>query len=286
MNRLAFLLLLCLQGFFGHIHAQDHALLWKISGNGLVKPSYLFGTIHQICTEDYFWTDTMQKYFHRSEQLCLELDMDDPLMAIKVAQNTMSTNGKTLRDYFTPKEYARLSAYIKESTGQSIEVYNRLKPVWLVLTLSSGDVGCEETTAYEIQLMKEAAQYKMNVAGLETVEEQMNALDNIPEDKIKPYILEIIDGRTEQNTAVFKEMVELYKSQDIDALYQLINSEGEGSMNIDKLLDGRNRKWISRISNIAKEKSTFFAVGAGHLGGKTGVIALLRDAGFTLEPLK
>ncbi|RQO29853.1 TraB/GumN family protein [Taibaiella sp. KBW10] len=286
MNKLVFLLFLCLQSIAGSLCAQGNALLWKISGKGLSKPSYLFGTIHQICTEDYFWTDTMQKYFHRTEQLCLELDMDDPLMSVKIAQSSMSTDGKTLKDYLTPKEYARLATYIKEETGQGIEVYNRLKPIWVVLSLSSGDVGCETTTAYETRLMDSAGKYKMNVTGLETVEEQMNALNDIPNDKIKPYILDIIDGRTEQNTSVFKQMVALYKAQDIEALYRLINAEDNATMSMDKLLDGRNRKWISRIAEMAREKSTFFAVGAGHLGGSSGVIALLRKDGFTVEPLK
>lgn len=268
------------------LRAQESSLLWKISGKELAQPSYIFGTIHQICEEDYFWTDTMQKYFHRAQQLCLELDLDDPLMMIKVSQHSMNTGNKTLRDYFTPKEYERLSAYVKKHNGQSMELYNRMKPIWLVLTLSNGDLGCDAATAYEIHLMDSAKKYDMPVLGLETVDEQMTALGSIPEEKIKPYILDIIDGRTEQNTELFQRMVRTYLKQDVETLYRIIEAENDAMLSMDKLLDNRNKRWISRIGDIGKDKSTFFAVGAGHLGGPGGVLALLRSAGYTVEPLK
>ncbi|WP_129021908.1 TraB/GumN family protein [Edaphocola flava] len=268
------------------LRAQESSLLWKISGKELAQPSYLFGTIHQICEEDYFWTDTMQKYFHRAQQLCLELDMDDPLLAVKVSQHSINTGNKSLKDYFTPKEYSRLSVYIKEHTGQSMEMYNRLKPIWLVLTLSNGDLGCDAATAYEIHLVDSAKKYEMPVMGLETVDEQMAALSSIPEDKIKPYILDIIDGRTEQNTELFQRMVATYLKQDVEALYRIIESENDAMLSMDKLLDNRNKRWIARIADIGKNKSTFFAVGAGHLGGPGGVLALLRQAGYTVTPLR
>ena len=122
--------------------------------------------------------------------------------------------------------------------------------------------------------------------GLETVDEQMAALSSIPEDKIKPYILDIIDGRTEHNTELFQLMVKTYLKQDVEALYRIIESENDAMLSMDKLLDNRNKRWISRIADIGKQKSTFFAVGAGHLGGPGGVLALLRHAGYTVEPLK
>ena len=268
------------------LRAQESSLLWKISGKELSEPSYIFDTIHQICAEDYFWTDTMQKYFHRAQQLCLELDLDDPLMMIKVSQHSMNTGKKTLKDYFTPKEYERLTAYVKKHNGQSMELYNRMKPIWLVLTLSNGDLGCDAATAYEIHLMDSAKKYEMPVLGLETVDEQMAALSSIPEEKIKPYILDIIDGRTEQNTELFQLMVRTYLKQDVESLYRIIESENDAMLSMDKLLDNRNKRWISRIADIGKDKSTFFAVGAGHLGGPGGVLALLRSAGYTVEPLK
>lgn len=286
MKRFLFLCCLLFTAAVSVARAQEASLLWKITGKGLSKPSYIFGTIHQICDEDYFWTDTMQKYFHRAEQLCLELDMDDPLMAVKVAKSSMNTSNKSLRDYFTPKEYVRLSVYIKKHTGQSMEAYNRLKPIWLVLTLSNGDLGCDASTAYEIHLMDSAQKYNKDILGLETVDEQMNALNSIPEEKIKPYILEIIDGRTEQNTELFQRMVRSYRKQDIEGLYHIMESEEDAMLSMDKLLDKRNHNWIERIERISREKSTFFAVGAGHLGGPDGVLALLRKAGYTVEPLK
>ena len=81
-------------------------------------------------------------------------------------------------------------------------------------------------------------------------------------------------------------LIRLYKKQNIDSIYQYIHTQSAGTDNFEAaLLDTRNRNWIPVISKKAKEKVTFFAVGAGHLGGKRGVIQLLRDAGYTVRPL-
>jgi uncharacterized protein YbaP (TraB family) len=81
----------------------------------------------------------------------------------------------------------------------------------------------------------------------------------------------------------FAKMVELYKSQDIQAMQTMMdNSEGvDGYQTL--LLVNRNKKWIPIMGKMMTEKPTFFAVGAGHLGGVNGVIALLRKAGYTMQ---
>ena len=62
------------------LNAQDleKSLLWKVSGNGITKPSYLFGTIHITC--DATLDESVLKALDETEQLYLELDMDDPAM--------------------------------------------------------------------------------------------------------------------------------------------------------------------------------------------------------------
>lgn len=53
------------------------SILWEISGNGLSQPSYLFGTIHMICATDYMWHDYMQEAFDKSDEVILEIDMEE-----------------------------------------------------------------------------------------------------------------------------------------------------------------------------------------------------------------
>src|SRR6218665_1169628 len=54
---------------------DQNSLLWKISGNGLTKPSYVFGTIHLICESDYFWNPVMEEALKATEKICMEMDM-------------------------------------------------------------------------------------------------------------------------------------------------------------------------------------------------------------------
>src|SRR6478672_9691055 len=55
----------------------EQSLLWRITGRGLTKPSYLFGTIHMVCPGDYLWTDAMKKGLAACKKVCFEMDMDD-----------------------------------------------------------------------------------------------------------------------------------------------------------------------------------------------------------------
>ena len=84
----------------------------------------------------------------------------------------------------------------------------------------------------------------------------------------------------------FKEMVDMYLNEDIEGMQAMFENEDDGMAEYeDVLLVNRNRNWIPIMEGMMKEKPTFFAVGAGHLGGKNGVIKLLRKEGYTLKPL-
>ena len=83
----------------------------------------------------------------------------------------------------------------------------------------------------------------------------------------------------------FASLVEAYKKQDVEKLYQLISAQIGGRVFAESMLIQRNKNWIGRIGKFAKDKATFFAVGSGHLGGETGVIKLLQKAGYTITPI-
>ena len=81
-------------------------------------------------------------------------------------------------------------------------------------------------------------------------------------------------------------MMAVYKSQDLEKLQELTMHDESGvSGHLDLLLYTRNRNWVQQIEAIMQEKSTLFAVGAGHLGGENGVLDLLRKKGFNLRPI-
>jgi hypothetical protein len=124
------------------------------------------------------------------------------------------------------------------------------------------------------------------ILGLETVLDQISVFDSMSyKDQIAD-IITMIDEKDMTNK-VFKDMVAIYISGDISKIYDFTLKEAAKTNTMDdqELLVKRNKNWIPRIGELAKEQPTFFAVGAAHLGGTTGVINLLRAAGYTLTPI-
>ncbi len=265
-----------------------NSLLWKISGAGLSKPSYLFGTIHMICADDFVWTNVMQKAFGSAEKLCLEMDLDDPGLAMEAMMGMMATDGKTLKSYFTPEQYAKLETLLKGQTGgMGLEMLQMMKPVMLLSMLSSKGVTCDSTLSYEMVLMEKAKAGDKELIGLETAGEQLSALNSIPTDSVVAQIVAFLDGKEEGGSKELRAMTEAYKAQNLSALDTLINNSmslGDASSK-GALLDDRNGRWIARMTDRMKGSSVFFGVGAGHLPGSKGVIQLLRKAGYKVEPV-
>lgn len=262
----------------------ERALLWRISGNGLTKNSYLFGTIHAICAESYFFSQAAQKALEESERLVLELDMDDPLMLLQVQQAMMMPEGKHLRDLLPEADYKRLHRFFKDSLNMDLNILGYMKPISLSSLLYPKMMSCP-TVSYEFKLMETAKKQQKEIVGMETVADQLKVFDAIPIEKQAAMLLEMSE-KYGQHTGEMQELMAAYRSQDINALYELIKKSSFGTEDFEQvLLTDRNRSWIDKIANMSQEKATFFAVGAGHLGGTEGVIALLRNKGFTLEPI-
>lgn len=265
---------------------NQNSLLWRVSGNGLKEASYVFGTIHAICEQDYFWTPVMQHSLDSSEKLCLELDMDDPAMMMQTMMGMMNMSGEKLSDYFSPDQYKRLERYVEDSLGTSMAMLQMMKPAILMTMLSGKGMPCETTVAYEMKLMEAAKEADLEIVGLEKVSEQIDLLNSLPTDSIVKEVMEVVDGNA-ASSDVFEKLVTAYKNQDLTALNQLMSTEG-GMAGGERgpLLDDRNTRWIPRMEKKMKENSVFFAVGAGHLPGNNGVLALLRKAGFTVTPVR
>ena len=263
----------------------ENSLLWEITSPGQAKPSYLFGTIHLICPADFALSDSLKSTLARTQQVALEIDMDDPGMMAGMMKSMNMSDGNELKKLVTEQEYAKLSQFYKDSVGVGIAMFEKAKPFILMGPLFNAVLSCQPQS-YEMSLVELAAKQKSEVIGIETLEEQMAIFDTIPyKDQIKT-IINMIDSLP-QARKEFSNLVALYKSQKINDLYNLMMASNYGmDGNEEVMLFARNKKWVPRIRKIAAEKPTFFAVGAGHLGGDRGVIALLRKEGFKVRAIK
>ena len=267
---------------------DNSALLYEITGKDLKKPSYLFGTIHLICQKDMFAEDKLNAYFDKTEQLILELDMDDPSMVPKMAKLAVLADGKSVKDMIKPDEYARIDELFKNYVGISYDQLQNFKPITAqTFLLSSPKVlGCQPPVVYDQFLAQTAVTRKKPVIGLETVEEQMMVIDSQPlEEQIRQ--LKEAAANPEKGFGDFKALYRTYLTQNADDIYKLIETQMKTyKMAQPILLDNRNQNWIPLIEKNISTTSSFIAVGGGHLGGKNGVVNLLRAKGYKVTPIK
>ncbi|MEY2631119.1 MAG: hypothetical protein RLZZ469_2017 [Bacteroidota bacterium] len=276
-------LLLC-SLFLGVAFGQksENSLLWKISGNGLKEPSYLFGTIHITC--DATLSEKVKTALDKTQQLCLELDMDDPNLQVEMMNSMMMQNGVTMKSLAKPEDFKAVDAFLTTNLGFSAEMLNPVKPFMVSAMLYPKMLNCE-TQSVEAELIKIAKAQNEEVIGLETVGEQLAVFDAIPyQAQMNELVITAKDNMQRDKTEL-TEMMAIYKSENVEAMVTFTEKSPNAmtSKYGDVLLKNRNQNWISRMTTIAKNKPTFFGVGAAHLGGKEGVIALLRKAGFTVE---
>ncbi|MBT8219884.1 MAG: TraB/GumN family protein [Bacteroidia bacterium] len=281
--RILFFLVLGLLTFTSAVSQEDNSLLYKIEGND-IQPSYIYGTIHLLPQKDFNLKEKVRKAFDGSELIVLELDMDDPGMQIEMMQNISMKGDATLDQFFSEEDYKKLDAELKATMGMGIAPFNRMKP-FMVSTMLLTKYIDDQPASFELTFVRMAADAKKEILGLETVTEQMAIFDAIPYQDQADDVAEMLNDE-ESTVDMFEDMIEIYKSEDIDELYEMFESYYEGEDDsMELMIHARNYNWITKIGEMAKEQSVFFGVGAGHLGGKRGVIQLLKNSGYTVSPI-
>lgn len=266
------------------INAQklENSTLWKIEGNGLEKPSYIFGTIHITC--DATLQDDVKKALDETSQVVLEIDMDDPTMQTKMMGGMYMKEGQKISDLVSKEDYAIIDSLITNEVGMPLKMVENIKPFFLIAMLYPKMLECP-MQSFEQEIMNVAIAQKEEINGLETIEDQMNVFDEIPYEDQVADLLKTAKDNLKNDRETFQKMLNVYKDENIEALIAMINDDEASSVNKhqDKLLINRNKNWIPKISEYSKEQATFFGVGAGHLAGEFGVINLLREAGYIVN---
>jgi uncharacterized protein YbaP (TraB family) len=258
----------------------SQSLLWKISGNNLPYPSYIYGTIHLTDPRVFEWKDSVYRRLYLCEAFAAEMDLSMETM-IKIAGMLMLPEGETLRDRFTSEEYELISHAVKSCSGHDLSLFNKIKPPGLIsLCFTERKDGDLEATVDEL-LYRQAKFRGITTYGIETAEEQIALFDKIPDSYVLEYFKNI-DGQKVE----FEKLIRCYRSANLDSLWLLIQDEESGALLNDELIRLRNYRMTERIVPLIKRQPTFVAIGTGHLPGEEGVIALLRKEGFIVEPEK
>lgn len=277
-------------GQTGKPRPLEKSLLWEISGNGLTKPSYLYGTIHMICKDDAALGDSLVAAIEKSDRVYFEVDMDNMMEMISAFKDFKMRNDTTLADLLNKEDYEKVKEYMEsKSTLLPFSQLETYKPMLASSLLMESGIGCEESVAMEQLILEVARRNKKRVDGLETMSYQASIFDSIPYKLQAEQLLKYVkDGGSQSDgDKQFEEMVEAYKEQDIEKLGKFVASDDGGLGNYeDILIYHRNRNWVQKLKTIMPEKALTIAVGAGHLAGEKGVIKLLRKEGYTVRPIK
>jgi hypothetical protein len=265
--------------------SDGHTLLWEISGKNLPAPSYLFGTMHILCASDAVVSPQLRQVIDQVQMVYLELDMDDPKEVLGGIRYLSMKGDTTLNQLLAPEEYQRVMAYFDNKSPLPANMIKTYKPMLLASLIAEQLVSCK-TKAMDLQIVAAALEAKKEIKGLETLEFQAGVFDEIPYAAQAQELLKTIDSLPGSKQTM-TEMFAAYKSQNLDVIDQITRSEsGMVPGYLDKLLYDRNKTWVGQINSISTTQSTLYAVGAGHLPGARGVLQLLKDAGYTVRPLK
>ncbi len=263
---------------------QQNSLMWEISGNGLQKSSYVFGTIHMICKEDFFMPSVVTEKFKTSDKVFLEMDMDDPAMQMKMMKLATLSGGQSLKKIFGD-DYKIVDSFFKANSQFPLVMFNGFKPMMVMSLMYLEMLPCEQHESYEQSFIALAREEKKDIQGLETIEDQMKVFDDIPDSIEAKNIIKMI-REYEQQKQQFADMVKVYKEQNLNKLIESIEGSPDLMNAEEALLTRRNNNWIPVMEANMKEGGCFFAVGAAHLPGTNGVLELLKKAGYKVKPVK
>ncbi|MBE7172528.1 MAG: TraB/GumN family protein [Williamsia sp.] len=267
--------------------SEENTLLWQVSGNGMQKPSYIFGTMHILCSNDIKLGDSLKGIIRDVDKIYFEVDMDDMMEMMSVMSYIRMNGNQKLSDLLTPEEYSKLKDYFaKNPSPIPLQMMESFKPMFISTMIEEQRMTCPEKNGMEQMIMNEAKPYKKEIKGLESMKFQASVFDSIPyQEQAKELVksLDSLDAGAEQT----KELIRVYRTQDLQKINELSSREDGGMekyMNL--LLYNRNQDWVTKIGTITTQGSYLFAVGAAHLAGERGVLSLLKKKGYTVLPVR
>ncbi len=282
-------------------HAQ---LLYRITGNGVNKPSFLLGTYHLAPSTFADSIPGFRQAFQSSEQVCGELDMElmqTPSEIMKLQVAMMMPEGKTIQDLLTKEELQELNAFMTDILGVNLDnpmgaQLGKMTPAALTTQFSVA-MYLKKNQVQNINdyidtyVQKIAKEQGKKVIGFETVDDQIKALFLSQTLERQKQLMMCMVRNKDYQIQLSDDLVKAYFTQDLDKIYEItdmkLNDECDSTPEEEAaLIYDRNENWVKSMPGIMKSTPTFFAVGAAHLVGEKGLLNLLRNNGFQVDPVK
>lgn len=278
-------------------------LLWKISGNGLNKPSFLIGTHHIAPTSLLDSIAGFDTAINQCDVVYGEIEksgLTGQDVQQKMLAKITAPADSTLSAVLDAKTYAAADSLFKAYTGGMLGI-NQLEGMCPAFTETQLTVlitmtqfpGYNPNDQIDITIQSKAAELGKATDGFETADFQFDLLYGASISEQASDLAKTL-ANFEKSKTLAKELTEYYIKQDINGLFDLMIKEFEESdytpeqrqQRFEKMFTNRNKNWVQQLKTIMPKKSAFVVVGAGHLAGEDGVINLLKREGYTVEPMK
>jgi uncharacterized protein YbaP (TraB family) len=267
-------------------------IFYAITGNGLKDTSYLFGTYHLIKSSYLNEVPAVKKALYKSKGVIIETLIDSAKIPQMQAMGLLKD--KKLTSMFDKPFADSLDSELKQSIGVGIAQLDQAKPITVTLTLTmvyalkNNGQKLNQYSGSPLDVYF-AGYGKANgkvITPLETMDEQMDLLFNKTSDAEQVRGLKMFVRNKPEMIKVGDELLKSWLANDLRQMDQLYKKSISISGEADYLLKDRNQKWMTVLPNLLKSGGQFIGIGALHLAGEDGIVAQLRNRGFTLTPLK
>jgi hypothetical protein len=263
--------------------AQEKSLLWKVSGNDLAEPSFVFGTMHILCEADFEFPEKLQSALNEVDVLVLELDPTDPELAAEMQQLALNPDMQNIYKDIDEADYALLNGVLLSAYGAGLEQMGILKPMVISSMITMAVLfPCEAKVSIDGVLAQKAKEAAMEIHSLETVAFQMALFDQVP---MEVQIEDMLNTLSDEGKAEFEVLKRAYLTGDVAAMDAAMADSDMMETYGPVLLSKRNQAWMEVLPDLFQKQSNLVAVGAGHLTGEDGLLELLKEAGYKVEPV-
>ncbi|MEQ6124762.1 TraB/GumN family protein [Pseudotenacibaculum sp. MALMAid0570] len=261
----------------------QNSLLWKISGNGLEKDSYLFGTMHVSERIAFHLDDVFFESLLKSDIVALEsnpelwldhsFESGDFLGGYNL--NNVSKNFYNSQFKFTPPKIREMSLFLSNEHYLLNGILYRTNPMMQDF---------QEETYLDMFIFQSGSKFGKEVVGLEDIERSSNLVEQATKGEFRKDSPDLWLQKLMKEKDYFSLMSDSYRERNISFLDSL-NTAIYNKKYLENMLYIRNEDMVKSIDSLVKHGSVFSAVGAAHLAGEKGMIQKLKDRGYTVTPL-
>jgi len=277
----------------------DKPLLWKVEGNSLEKPSYLFGTIHLTTPRIEKLHPAAQQAFDAADTVATEMSMD-PEVQLASAMLMMRKDGSTLSESIGEELTGKLEATLKGiNPALDAAIMEPMKTWTVAAAVTLLPYQLEGRKALDQLIWQRAKDAGKQTIGLETMKEQVAAFEVLDEAEQVVFLKSTLENFA-KNDRLLREMIADYEKGDAEAINQAfiksIRDLGEnereraiGEKLLKSIMTGRDLTMSETINAMLRKDSSkchFIAVGAGHLIGENSIRAHLEKKGWKINRIE